>query len=327
MTAARWAYNHVEPAGADTGTLPIIPWYFVPLRIGDKTLGVIGIAKDKDAAPIDSEARGAARHVVGTGPRPRSDRASLAREMVSAKTATETERVRNTLLASISHDFRTPLSSILGSATSLLDYGDKLDSATKKDLLGQIKQETEDLDEMVRNLLRHHAHRCRRIGAARATGSTCARSSTASVGAARRGAARCRRSRSICRPICRSSALTRPWSSRPSATSSPMRSCIRRRRRHIVVDGVVTAADVAMRVTDDGPGIAPDALPHIFDKFARGPEQTLTRADGSQGTGLGLAIAKGIMEAHGGAVRVETPVATGRGARFTMAFPREQATS
>ena len=45
MTAARWAFSHGEPAGADTGTLPIIPWYFVPLRIGDKTLGVIGVAK------------------------------------------------------------------------------------------------------------------------------------------------------------------------------------------------------------------------------------------------------------------------------------------
>ena len=57
MTAARWAYSHVEPAGADTGTLPIIPWYFVPLRIGTKTLGVIGVAKEKDAPPLDSEAR------------------------------------------------------------------------------------------------------------------------------------------------------------------------------------------------------------------------------------------------------------------------------
>ena len=73
--------------------------------------------------------------------------------MVSARTATETERVRNTLLASVSHDFRTPLSSILGAATSLIDYGDKLDRAATKDLLGQIKIEAEGLDEMVRNLL------------------------------------------------------------------------------------------------------------------------------------------------------------------------------
>jgi two-component system, OmpR family, sensor histidine kinase KdpD len=152
MTAARWAYNHVEPAGADTGTLPIIPWYFVPLRVGTKTLGVVGIAKEKGAPPIDSEARALLETLVEQAAAA-LERASLSREMVSAKTATEIERVRNTLLASVSHDFRTPLSSILGSATSLMNYGEKLDAAAKKDLLGQIKKEAEDLDEMVRNLL------------------------------------------------------------------------------------------------------------------------------------------------------------------------------
>ncbi|MEI9899940.1 MAG: histidine kinase dimerization/phospho-acceptor domain-containing protein [Hyphomicrobium sp.] len=61
--------------------------------------------------------------------------------------------MRNTLLASISHDFRTPLASILGSATSLLDLDDKLPGDTKRELLGEIKREAEELDEMVRNLL------------------------------------------------------------------------------------------------------------------------------------------------------------------------------
>jgi two-component system sensor histidine kinase KdpD len=94
----------------------------------------------------------------------------------------------------------------------------------------------------------------------------------------------------------------------------------------IVIDAVVTVGEVAVRVTDNGPGIASDALPHIFDKFAKGPELSMTRADGSQSTGLGLAIAKGIMEAHGGSIGIETPVANGHGARFTMTFPREQGT-
>ena len=110
----------------------------MPLRIGDKTLGVIGVAKPAGSAPLDSEAR-ALLDTLSEQTAAALERASLAREMVSAKTATETERVRNTLLASISHDFRTPLSSILGSATSLIDYGDKLDAAAKKDLLVQIK--------------------------------------------------------------------------------------------------------------------------------------------------------------------------------------------
>jgi two-component system sensor histidine kinase KdpD len=152
MTAARWAYTHIEPAGADTATLPIIPWYFVPLRIGEKTLGVVGVAKDKGTPPLDSEAR-ALLDTLLEQTAAALDRAVLTREMVSARAATETERVRNTLLASVSHDFRTPLSSILGAATSLIDYGEKLDRAATKDLLGQIKTEAEGLDEMVRNLL------------------------------------------------------------------------------------------------------------------------------------------------------------------------------
>ena len=79
---------------------------------------------------------------------------------------------------------------------------------------------------------------------------------------------------------------------------------------HIVLAAEVTANGVAVRVTDDGPGIPADRLPNIFDKFFKGPGYG---ADGSQGTGLGLAIAKGIMEAHGGAISVESPIADGRG--------------
>ena len=63
----------------------------------------------------------------------------------------------------------------------------------------------------------------------------------------------------------------------------------------------------------------------IFDKFVKGAEPAGPRADGGQGTGLGLAIAKGIMEAHGGTISAESPVANGRGARFIMTFPREGA--
>ena len=152
MTAARWAFSHAEAAGADTATLPTVPWFFVPVRTGEKALGVIGIARAEGTSPLDSEAR-ALLDTLSEQTAAALERASLSRDMVSARTATETERVRNTLLASISHDFRTPLSSILGSATSLIDYGDKLNSAAKRDLLVQIKQETEGLDEMVRNLL------------------------------------------------------------------------------------------------------------------------------------------------------------------------------
>jgi two-component system sensor histidine kinase KdpD len=77
---------------------------------------------------------------------------------------------------------------------------------------------------------------------------------------------------------------------------------------------------IALGVTDNGPGIAEAAQAHVFDKFARAASGG---ADGGESTGLGLAIAKGIMESHGGSIRLESPAADGRGARFTLAFPRE----
>ena len=317
MTAARWAFKHGEPAGADTSTLPIVPWYFVPLRIGDKTLGVIGVARPEEVTPLDSEAR-ALLDALSEQTAAALERASLARDMVSAKTATETERIRNTLLASISHDFRTPLSSILGSATSLIDYGDKLDTAAKKDLLLQIKQETEGLDEMVRNLLA-----ITRIDAGalelRRDWIDLREIVDRVANAIRRRGARQRIEVSLAAdlPLVRADA---------TLVEQAIGNVIGNAIVHtppetgVIVDAMIGPKKIELRVTDDGPGIPAQALPLIFDKFVKADS---TQADGGKGTGLGLAIAKGIMEAHGGSIAAESPHANGRGTRIVLTFPRQ----
>ena len=321
MTAARWAYNHVEPAGADTGTLPIIPWYFVPLRIGTRTLGVIGVSKEQDAPPLDSEARALLDTLVEQTAAA-LERASLARDMVSAKTATETERVRNTLLASVSHDFRTPLSSILGSATSLIDYGNQLDETAKKDLLGQIKKEAEDLDEMVRNLLA-----ITRIDAGalelRRDWIDLREVAERVVSAARRHGARQRIEINLPAdlPMVRADATLAEQAIGNVVANAIVHTPA---ETHVLLDANVAPHSVALRVTDDGPGIPSDGLAYVFEKFAKGGEPEGRGPDGGPGTGLGLAIAKGIMEAHGGAIKGESPAENGRGARFIMTFPREE---
>src|SRR6202012_3092129 len=81
MQAARWAFTRGEPAGADTATLPIVPWYFVPLRSGDKRLGVIGVAKAEGMPPLDSEAR-ALLDALSEQTAAALERASLSSEMV-----------------------------------------------------------------------------------------------------------------------------------------------------------------------------------------------------------------------------------------------------
>ncbi len=320
MTAARWAYSHAEPAGADTGTLPTLPWYFNPLRLGDKTLGVIGVAKPEGTSPLDAEAR-ALLDALSEQAAAALERASLSSEMVSAKTATETERVRNTMLASISHDFRTPLSSILGAATSLIDYGDRLDAAAKQDLLGQIKQEAESLDEMVRNLLaitqidagalelrrdwidlREIVERVVSAARRRSVKQSIDVKLPADLPLVRADAAMVEQ------------ALGNIVGNAVAHTSAETR---------VVVDAEVAPDQVSLRVTDDGPGISAEAIARIFDKFVKGADQS-SRADGSQGTGLGLAIAKGIMDAHGGSISAESPGPSGRGVRFIMKFPRQE---
>jgi len=317
MTAARWALNHGEPAGADTSTLPIIPWYFVPLKTAAKALGVVGVAKEKDGAPLDSEARALLDTLVEQTAAA-LDRAALAREMVSAKTETETERVRNTLLASVSHDFRTPLASILGSATSLIELGDRLDAAAKKDLLGQIKTEAEDLDDMVRNLLA-----ITRIDAGalelRRDWVDLREITDRVVNAARRRGARQRIDVRLPQdlPLVRADATLIE-----QAIGNVVGNAIAHTpaTSHVVLSATVVQDAITVRVTDDGPGIPQDRLSQIFEKFVTGGEGG--DSNSAQGTGLGLAIARGIMDAHGGSIAAESPV-EGRGARFNMTFPRE----
>ena len=92
----------------------------------------------------------------------------------------------------------------------------------------------------------------------------------------------------------------------------------------VMIDAQVSPDAVVLRVTDDGPGIPADILPRVFEKFVRSRRQNATRSDRGEGTGLGLAIAKGVVEAHGGSITAESPVAAGFSTRITLTFPREK---
>ena len=318
MTAARWAFTHGEAAGADTATLPMLPWYFVPLRSARGRIGVAGIARANEADRFDSEAL-TMLGTIADQTAAALERASLAREMVTARSATETERVRNTLLASVSHDFRTPLSSILGSATSLIDYGDKLGPEARKDLLGQIKQEAESLDEMVRNLLA-----ITRIDA----GALELRKDWIDVheivgrvvSAARRQ-----------RPVTPNVDVQLPKDmplvrADPTLVEQALTNIVANAIVHtpegtpVTIGAQVLPSQVRISVLDDGPGIPAELMPRLFEKFSRARQ-----SEQVQGAGLGLAIAKGIMDAHSGSIAAQSPVAKGRGTRIVLTFPRDEA--
>ncbi|HZO47181.1 MAG TPA: sensor histidine kinase KdpD [Xanthobacteraceae bacterium] len=320
MSAARWAFTHVEPAGAGTATLPIVPWLFIPLRTPRGDVGVLGVAQEERLPALDSEAR-VLLETLAEQTAAALERGALARDMVSTRSAAETERVRNTLLASISHDFRTPLASILGSATSILDYGDKLDATGRNDLLTQIKEEAENLDGMVRNLLA-----ITRIDAGglelRWDWLDLRDVVDRIVSAARRRGAR----QAIESNLPADLPLVRADASLiEQAIGNIIGNAIAHtpKETRVVVDAVTTPQSVSVRITDDGPGIPGDALPRVFEKFVRARRDS-SHAEGGEGAGLGLAIAKGIIEAHGGSIAAESPVDGGRGTRITLGFSRTE---
>lgn len=319
MSAARWAAERDEPSGAGTATLPTVAWLFVPLRTPRDRVGVVGVL----ANAVDTEARTLLDTLVEQTAAA-LERANMGGEIVHTKAAAETEKVRNTLLASISHDFRTPLASILGSATSILDYGGKLDENAKRELLIQIKNEATHLDVMVRNLLS-----ITRIDAGglelRKDWVDLREVIDRVVASARRAQPGHRIDLSLPPdlPLVRADALL---------TEQAIGNVVQNAVSHtppstLVLFSAEVAADrISIMVTDDGPGIAKDELGRVFDKFVSTLRPGSPRAS-SDGVGLGLAIAKGIMNAHGGSIDVVSPVKADRGAMFTLAFPRAEQVS
>ncbi len=322
MTAARWAFTNDEPAGAGTSTLPTVPWLFMPMRTPRKRVGVVGIAHDA-AAPLDPESRALLSTLTeqtGTA----LERATLDREIIDARTATETERVRNMLLASISHDFRTPLASILGSATSLIEYGGKLDAGMKADLLEQIRSEAVGLDTMVRNLLS-----ITRIDA----GQLELRKDWVDLREAAYRVTNAAKRRDTAHPFEMQFAGDLPVVFADTTlidqvifnivdnamTHTPAGSTI-----HLRGSYDKEADAVTLEISDDGPGVPAEILPRIFDKFASWRAYP-SKSGRGEGSGLGLAIAKGIMAAHGGTIEAVSPVSGGKGSRFILRFPRKEA--
>jgi two-component system sensor histidine kinase KdpD len=314
LAAAGLALTKGEATGIGTALCPTVPWLFLPLRTPEGAIGIIGAAQSDDVS-LDQEARTlfeTLAELTATA----LERARLGQEITTARTAAEAERVRNTLLASISHDFRTPLASILGAATSLIEYDARLPELARRDLLAQVKDEAEHLDGMVRNLLAMTRLEAGALELNRDWVDLQELFDRAVAVAKRRGAPQTFE-------VLVEQGLPFVFAD-PNLLDQVLANVVGNAIQHagcgarIRLEAQREGDVVVLSVMDDGPGISPDVLPHIFEKFARAPRPS---GDAGEGTGLGLAIVKGIVEAHQGTVTAISPIADGRGTRIEIRLP------
>jgi two-component system, OmpR family, sensor histidine kinase KdpD len=316
QAAATWAWQHNQTAGRGTDTLPGGEWYYLPLGTAQGTVGVLGLQFEAPEVVISPDQRRLLDALAGQAA-VAIERTRLVREMMRARLLTETERLRDALLSTISHDLRTPLVSIIGAVSSLLTYGATYDENARQELLLTIQEEAERLNRFVSNLLDMMRLESRAIALKR---------EWVEIGDVI-GTALSRLARSLGQhqlvvqvdpdlPMLRldfvliEHVLVNLIEN--AAKYSPPQTTIRVRARR-------EGQSIAVEVADEGIGVPAGERERIFDKFYR-----VQRGDRQgAGTGLGLSICKGIVEAHGGHIAATSP-GQGQGAVFTVTFPIEK---
>jgi two-component system sensor histidine kinase KdpD len=244
------------------------------------------------------------------------ERTRLVEQAAKAATAAESERLRGVLLSSISHDLRTPLASILGSATSLRQLGDRMTKKDRAELLATIEEEARRLSNFVSNLLD-----MTRLE----TGVLDIRRDWVDVADAVRGAIARAKKSFPARRIELSVGARLPLIRGDAALLEQVLFNLLDNAHKYSPPGSVTRVDVSLAfnggmriaVADKGIGIPPDALKKVFDKFYRAHV-----GDGrAPGTGLGLSICAGIISAMGGTITAQSPIAEGKGTEISILLP------
>jgi two-component system sensor histidine kinase KdpD len=311
VAVAQWVLDHGRRAGFGSDTLPATPALYLPLGDTQRLLGVLAVLPHNRRLVLLPEQL----HLLETFAGQIGvalERERLSSQAEAARVASQSESLRNTLLASISHDLRTPLAVMAGAGGTLAEHGDSLDAPTRRALALSIESRAREMSELVSNVLDLTRFE-------------------AGVPALRRDW------ESIDDLV--AVALERL---QQRMSDHPVELCLPAELPPVFVDAslmvqlftnlfdnlvkytpagtrasVTAAADGAMLrviVEDDGPGLPPGDPERLFDKFQRGEREGVIA-----GAGLGLAICRAIVQAHGGTIAASTrPVG---GARFEFTLP------
>lgn len=311
LSMAMWVFQHGEPAGRGTDTLPAARARYIPLKTSKRVIGVLCIKPPNEGQKLTPEQRRLVEAIASQAAQA-IERVNLADQARQIKLLQSAEKLQNALLNSISHDLRTPLVSITGALTTLEEQGNSLDASAQRSLVETAREEADRLNRLVGNLLDMTRLEA---GALKVKRDTCDVEDVigTAVGQMDERLAGREIEIHVPRPIpliavdfvlivhvihnLLDNAL------KYSPAGSPLE-----------VQASVHAEEVYIEVLDRGVSIPEEDLERIFDKFYRvqHPQQVT-------GTGLGLAICKGIVEAHGGRIWAENRPGGGTG--FTIALP------
>jgi len=314
LAVAQWVNDHGQRAGFGSDTLPAAPALYLPLGDTARPLGVLGVlpkSSRRVTLPEQLHLLETFAGQIGLA----LEREKLAGDAESARVVAQGESLRNTLLASISHDLRTPLAVMAGAGSTLASHGDQLDAATRRSLAASIESRALEMSDLISNVLdltRFEA------------GSPALRRDWESIDDLVAVA--------LQRLEPRLGAHTVTMEFSPDLPPVYVDASLVVQVIGNLLDNLAkyTPRGTRARITartegeylrvvfdDDGPGLPAGDPARLFDKFQRGSEE------GSiAGVGLGLAICRAIVQAHGGEIRGSTRPQGG--ARFEFTLPTVQ---
>ncbi|MEO6519804.1 MAG: sensor histidine kinase KdpD [Pseudoxanthomonas sp.] len=313
LGAAQWAQTHGQATGRHTDTLAGSPWWFLPLRNDRETLGVVGLRFDAGNARLAFEQRRLAEAMaddIGQA----ALRTRLVSDLESARVSNETERLRSALLSSVSHDLRSPLASMIGSASSLASYSEAMSADDRASLLDTIQLEGERLDRYIQNLLD-----MTRLGH---DGLTLTRDWIGVDELIGSASGRLLRYQPEVKLQMQIAPDLKPIWVHPALVEQAVFNVLENAAKFspagvaVEIDARLVEGKLRIDVRDHGPGIPADERARIFDMF-----YSVERGDrGRHGTGLGLTISQGMIGAHGGSVEALAG-AEGRGTLIRITLP------
>ena len=308
---AQWVLSNNKRAGAGTETLPDARCTYLSIRTGERVYGVVGIAtSDK---PLDSFESSILLSVLGECALALENQKNV-EEKEAAAVLAKNEQLRANLLRSISHDLRTPLTSISGNASNLLSNGPLFDAKTKKQMYADIYDDAMWLINLVENLL--------------------------SVSRLEQGRMNLHLTTELIDEVVAEALrhINRKRAEYHFHVQSSDDYLLAQMDAKLIVQVLINILDNAMKYTppgsdieigwkqegkliyisvaDNGPGIPDQAKPHIFDMFYSASNQI---ADSRRSMGLGLALCKSIVNAHGGEIMVSDHKP--HGSIFTFSVP------